>query len=256
MIENITVLAKAYPERSKKYGALVCTAGINEFGDFRRLYPVPWNQFFAGCPAKFSKWDIISVDITNEGKRDHRQESRKVVSPHLIKRVASLTTKNNWLERTNVIKTIEDISMCAMQRKQKASPFPLEKTMCLVKPRLIKRMLAKPRECITDAGEALCMNNLVQTDLYGNKMPDRLPWVGFKYLCSDHNCKGHRMMCVDWEFQELYRREGEEAAKKKLDWLTKRDLRFVCGTIWNHPFSWVIVSLLYPPIQMNRSLLD
>jgi len=247
MIEHITVLAKAYPERSKKYGALVCTAGVNEAGEFRRLYPVPWNQFFKGNPAKFAKWDVIEVETTSKGIRDHRAESRKVVYPHMIRRIGSLSTKGGWKDRRTVIASINGPTMCQVQRMQKESDKPLEKTLCVVRPNNIKKMLAKPKECITDEGESVCMNALVQTDLYGNKLPDRLPWVGFIYQCEEPDCKGHRMMCIDWEFQELYRREGEDSAKKKLDWLVERDLRFLCGTIWNHPFSWVIVSLLYPP---------
>ncbi|HOV82963.1 MAG TPA: hypothetical protein PLQ01_09860 [Methanothrix sp.] len=247
MLEKIVVLAKTYPEKSKKYGALVCTAGINEQGDFRRLYPVPWNQFFKGNPAKFSKWDIIAVDTTTDGLRDHREESRKVVHPHMIRSLSSITTKKQWADRIAVMNSLDNTSLCEVQRTQRAAERPLEKTLCMVTPRKVNKLLAKPRDCITDEGEVNCMDGLIQTDLYGNRLPSRLPWVGFTFTCDCADCKGHRMMCIDWEFQELYRREGEDKAREKLEWLKQRDLRFICGTIWNHPFSWVVVSLLYPP---------
>jgi hypothetical protein len=37
--EKIVVLVRATPEESKRHGYLVCVAGINEKGEFRRVYP-------------------------------------------------------------------------------------------------------------------------------------------------------------------------------------------------------------------------
>lgn len=37
--EKIVVLVRATPEESRKHGYLVCVAGINEKGEFRRVYP-------------------------------------------------------------------------------------------------------------------------------------------------------------------------------------------------------------------------
>ena len=44
MKERILILAKTYPTYSKKYFELVCTAGINERGEWRRIYPVPFRS--------------------------------------------------------------------------------------------------------------------------------------------------------------------------------------------------------------------
>lgn len=37
--EKIVVLVRATPEESKKHGYPVCVVGINEKGEFRRVYP-------------------------------------------------------------------------------------------------------------------------------------------------------------------------------------------------------------------------
>ena len=43
--KRVLVTVTAYPEKSKKYGQVVCTIGLTEEGDWIRLYPVPFNVF-------------------------------------------------------------------------------------------------------------------------------------------------------------------------------------------------------------------
>ena len=71
MKERILVLARAIPERSEKYGRLVCVAGINDDNKFRRLYPYTLQT------SRFHKKDVIEVEA-GENDRDKRRESRKI----------------------------------------------------------------------------------------------------------------------------------------------------------------------------------
>ncbi len=41
--KRVLVTVKAYPEKSKKYGEVVCTIGLTEEGEWIRLYPIPFN---------------------------------------------------------------------------------------------------------------------------------------------------------------------------------------------------------------------
>jgi hypothetical protein len=41
-VERILILAKTYPSPSAKHTETSCVAGINEAGEPRRLYPVPF----------------------------------------------------------------------------------------------------------------------------------------------------------------------------------------------------------------------
>lgn len=41
MIKEILIVAKTYPTKSKKYTELVCTAGVDEDGNWYRIYPIP-----------------------------------------------------------------------------------------------------------------------------------------------------------------------------------------------------------------------
>lgn len=53
--EKLLVLAKTYPTISKTYEHLVCIAGITEDGEWRRIYPVPWNLFWKGSEKSLRK---------------------------------------------------------------------------------------------------------------------------------------------------------------------------------------------------------
>lgn len=41
MKKKILIVVKTYPTRSKKYQELVCTAGLDEKGNWYRIYPIP-----------------------------------------------------------------------------------------------------------------------------------------------------------------------------------------------------------------------
>ena len=43
--KKVLLTVKAYPEKSRRYGAVVCTAGITDSGEFVRLYPIPFENF-------------------------------------------------------------------------------------------------------------------------------------------------------------------------------------------------------------------
>ena len=84
--ERITVVAKTYPEDSRKYGGLVCTAGINDKGEWRRLYPIPWALFWSenahSRAKKFQTFDIIALPIRRRTE-DTRHESYSL-NPHTV----------------------------------------------------------------------------------------------------------------------------------------------------------------------------
>ena len=44
MKERILITVKTYPTLSLKYAELVCTAGVNERGEWRRIYPIQFRH--------------------------------------------------------------------------------------------------------------------------------------------------------------------------------------------------------------------
>jgi hypothetical protein len=247
MKQQITILAKTYPELSKRHGALICTAGINDSGDLVRLYPVPWDFFFKNKKTGFAKWDIIEVEMEKSAEGwDHRKESYKI-DHHTIKVVGHIGTGKDrkWSERMKFIRPISK-NLCEVQRNQKNGESD---TLAIIKPIPNLQFKVRPRRDIGSKAEEICLEGTDRFDseIRGYCRPEKLPWIGADFKCFDPFCKGHKTMFLDWEVQELYRRLKEDKTKQKIDSFNEKDLYLMMGTIYRHPYSWVEISTFYPP---------
>ncbi|RLE78476.1 MAG: hypothetical protein DRJ52_10365, partial [Thermoprotei archaeon] len=259
--EKIVVIAKTYPEVSSKHGPLVCVAGVNEYGEWRRLYPIPYKIWVDKEyeDIRFKKWDIIEVEV-KKASHDPRKESRKVVDWRKIKIIDHI---KRWDYRLHIISRLLDPDI--------ESVVNSDRSLGVVKPRRIVDFYAKPRKRLRDKAEKIVLNKMDEADsiitlLEYVEMKDKYllpdikekdikvektPWIGYRFYCSNPLCRGHEMMVIDWEAQELFRkyRQVDGPVKKKLydDMITKRDLYFVIGNTWRYYKSFMIISLFYPP---------
>lgn len=71
--ERILITVRTYPILSTKYIETVCTAGINDKGEWRRLYPVPLR--FLEDEKQYKTFDIVKVKLRSNP--DGRPESRR-----------------------------------------------------------------------------------------------------------------------------------------------------------------------------------
>ena len=100
--KRVTIITKAYPEPSTKYGDVACTAGITDEGEWIRLYPIDMRYFIG--KDKISKFDNIEVEVKKDNDKLSRKESHKVRpdSIHVIDR--NLTKpKVDWKRRNDII---------------------------------------------------------------------------------------------------------------------------------------------------------
>jgi hypothetical protein len=255
--ETIVIIAKTYPELSEKYGCLVCTVGINEDGEWRRIFPIPWYFFMRPGKEKrlnFKKWDIVSLTL-QKAQHDPRKESYRVIEPEKLQILGSI---KDWNERRQLVQKYLDPDMKTLREEKRS--------LGLIKPKTIEDFLEKRRERIKDEGEKAVLDRLIPTLLpefelpvkpwWENLRPTEIPWMGYQFTCQGKECKGHSMMCVDWEIQELYRKEGFQKTKQKaLFWMKERDLYFCVGTTWKFP-TWMIISLIYPPKMLEQPLIE
>jgi len=260
--ERIIVLAKTYPEISKKHGPLVCVAGINEYGEWRRLYPIPfaiWSDKKYRDIA-FRKWDIIEVEVSERPpEHDSRNESRKVLDWRSIKIVERIS---EWEQRMTIFSEILDPDIETIVASGRS--------LGAVKPRQVLDFFDKPRERLKDEAEKEVLKKMDEADAkatlleylrIGDKhlLPDvrerdvkieEIPWIGYRFFCGNPNCRGHEMMVIDWEAQELFRnyRTIEPVRRKMYHELAfKRDLYFIVGNTWRYHRSFMIVGIFYPP---------
>ena len=247
MKEHLLLLCMTYPNPSRKYSATVCMAGINEENEFRRIYPVPYDIFYN---REFHKKQWISYDILEKG--DSRKESYKI-RPETIEHYKKIT--DNDL-RIICKEKCSDMEHLWKQKRIDGTSLGIIKpdiSKIFIKPRQpTKREIARNKQTSID-GSSVAPLDLLDYD------------VKYKFTCSD-NCKGHIAMCLDTESGQLYRNiikntDDPEEIRAKMEYallnrISKKDLYFMMGTHSKHRESWMIISLLYPPKQVNKSLLD
>ena len=72
------------------------------------------------------------------------------------------------------------------------------------------------------------------------------------------------MLCTDWEMGQAYRAwrrqygsagwEAKFRQQFETEMIEKNDTHFFVGTIHQHPGSWIIVGLFYPPRPLMNDL--
>lgn len=262
------MIAKTYPEISTKYGPLVCTVGLNENLEWRRIYPIPAKIFFDEqySHLRFKKWDIIEVELTDARPKDPRIESYKVVNWGNIKIIGHV---ERWEDKIGFLEKVLD--------KDIESIWNSNRSIGVIKPTKLIDFFDKPRERIKDEAEKEVLNKINEAqatlEQYINikvaendilpeiKEKDikieKLPWIGYKFNCSNINCKGHEMMAIDWEIQELFRRYRQiDSVKNKVffEFKNTRNIYFVIGNTWKFRKSFMIISVVYPPVSTKPNI--
>jgi hypothetical protein len=72
----------------------------------------------------------------------------------------------------------------------------------------------------------------------------------YQFRCAEVTCRGHRIMCTDWEMGQSYRRWRDQYGERweamfrqryERDMIEKNDTHFYVGNIHQHPDNWLIV---------------
>ena len=261
--EKIIVLAKTYPELSSRHGPIVCVAGVNEYGEWRRLYPIPFEIWRDEkyMDIKFSKWDIIEVDVSEKPPpHDRRFESRRVLNWENIRVVDHI---GDWSYRLTIINELLDNDVETI--------ISSGRSLGVIRPRRVDDFFDKPRHKLREDAEKIVLRKMDEADsritlfeyfdmndehlLPEVREPEakieELPWIGYKFYCNNPRCRGHEMMVIDWEAQQLFRRYKtvDGPVKKKFfdELVYQRDLYFILGNTWRYLKSFMIIGLFYPP---------
>jgi hypothetical protein len=95
--EELLILTKTYPAPSTQYRETTCVAAVNNLGQLRRLFPVPY-RLLEGS-AQFKKWEWITARLTIPDK-DHRPESHRIDADSIERSDNILDTKHgDWSAR-------------------------------------------------------------------------------------------------------------------------------------------------------------
>ncbi len=264
---RILITVKTYPTISETLrDEIVCTAGLNEDGEWIRLYPIPFRSL--DYVSQYKKYDWIEVDVKKH-KSDWRHESYSPVNlkTHPIRIIGHLDTKHDWKKRKNLAlrKIYTDLAELIDDSKETGNKISLT----TFKPTSIDDFICTPvtREWEPKKIAWLQQQNLFE-DVSQKKIIRKIPYK-FSYKFRDINNRESTLMIEDWELGQLFwkqlaRKGNEEEArldvkKKYFNQLTKKDLHFFLGTNYVHhsksaknPF--IIVGLFYPPMTSQLEM--
>jgi len=256
------IVVRTYPTPAQQGIEVSCTAAITVSGEWLRLFPVPYR--FLDPDKRFRKYQW--VDVTVSKASDHRIESYKIENNGIAIVTEPLPTDHGWRARREIIEPLVKPSLCWLQRERDRCQFP---TLGIFKPKQIRRLVME-REPQPEWSEAE-LQILRRRTLF-NETPSpktELVKVPFKFSydfdCDDAECRGHRLMCSDWEMGESwrkwqgeYRDKWETAFREKYEahMIQDCDTHFYVGTVHKNPRSWIIVGLFYPPKPAATPLFD
>lgn len=231
--ERITILVKACPTWSQKLGKYtICTGGINDKGEWRRLYPMPQPVVMA---KGISLWNVIKVEVSEETS-DPRKETRLIKPETIVDLGSKLKTRE---QKREFLAKYTDSSL---------NKPTLGRTCSIIKPKLIDFEVIKRKP------------EFSQATLYGGifkKNPYEDIGLYYTFQCQEpcEICKKkpHRMECFDWGANYLFRKYDDEAiAIEKVKEMgftrmkTINDIWFVMGTHRIRPFlNWLLVGVLW-----------
>ena len=273
MKEEIFILVKTYPTLSKKYFELVCTAGINRKGEWRRIYPIPFRQL--SDIEKYKKYQWIEIDIIRNHS-DVRKESYRVSPQTEIKVLSTIDTDNDksWQTRKELIfantKVYTNLKIIIKKANNEN-----ELSLAIFKPTEITDFTYEKDSEEWDEKKLRAIEaNKQQLKLFEEykreiEIVNKLPYK-FYYHFKDDAGKESKLMIEDWEIGQLYwnclkRKSKKEAltdivAKYKNNFINNKDIYFFLGTTrqyhgWaKNPF--VITGVFYPPKENTQQILQ
>jgi len=276
MKEKILITVKTYPTLSSKYAELVCTAGVNDAGEWRRLYPIRFRQLYD--EQKYQKYQWVEAKL-EPSKIDNRPESFKIIEDSLQVIGEPLSTKNMWVQRRdafiNKVSIYKDLTVLIAQAHQN------KLSLAAFKPSRFLDFICKPVERewdsqklkeLEDQKKQLHLFDDAETVAQQFEVVNKLPYK-FSYKFEDNKGRSSTLMIEDWEIGALYWNclrnsfGDEKVAVQKVRekfWerfvaSNKHDLTLILGTTLEfhrkkalNPF--VIIGVFYPPKDIQGRL--
>lgn len=271
-IERILITVKTYPTLSRKYGELVCTAGIRPDGTWVRLYPVPFRRLDE--PEQYAKFDWINAELV-KNQSDPRPETHRLLDMNALHVVNHVGTADAWRERRHLMLQTATVYTRLQTLNEEAKSNTI--SLAVFKPTKIIGFEWEEEEREWDTAKiAEIRKRAYQGELFVEeawrqtfKIIPKLPY-SFSYRFEDETGQTSRMQVLDWEVGALFwnclRNAGgdeqlslEKVRTKYLDEFLKTDLHFFLGTTQQFHFvspnPWVIVGVFPIPHETQLSLL-
>jgi hypothetical protein len=247
LVERLLITVKTYPTISSSNIETVCTGGVTDAGEWRRLYPIPF-RYLEG-PKQYRLFDVVYVEVSGS-TTDSRPETRRPVlaSLRVVERLESWTSRCQWVNPTILP------SMRAMIEKGK--------TLVPVRVREVLSFDAVPAE---DDWTTMQKEKLNQELLFEKRKPlEKIPF-DFRVRWRDDDGAEHDSLFISWEVCQTfraYRRRYRDPVKEMTDkWMRDifgcdKELSFFIGNMARFRANYLLCGTFSPPKEAaNNELL-
>lgn len=258
--ERILVTVKTYPTPHPRHHEFVCTAGINEAGDWRRLWPIPFR--YLRKERQFRRYEWVDVDIRKQ-TGDPRRESH-VVDPDTLHRSGDFVdARHRWRARRGLLVPHAAASIEELQDRRRADGT----SMGFLRPKTLRRL-----ELVWQKRSSWSVEQRSQTrqqQLLASARPlQELPFrLQLHYSCDDSRCRGHRQNITDWEVGALFfklraagrdiPRAAEETRSAFARFLSNEyDTWLFVGTLGPAKPTFIVTGLFYPKAERQARLFE
>ena len=234
---EVTILVKALPQPSKKFGETVCCAGLTDSGEWKRLFPIRFRHLSGS--QSFQRWDRVNFSY-HLPRQDTRRESC-----HVFEDTISIGKPLSKHERVRLLNRV------IVESAKKAEEAG--QSLALIRPKntvfKFKKKTASQLESEREAyGRAASQGSFLDQELAAMEpSPFR-----FGFAFEDGSGK-HAYQCADWEIHAMYfsgrLRIGEA---KTLAWMEHTfnetyptaGMAFALGNMAKRPQTWQLLGVI------------
>ncbi len=235
---RVFILVKALPRPSNKHSETVCCAGIDAYGQFRRLYPVRFRQLKEG--SSFKRWDEVEFGYRRP-TTDTRSESC-----HVFEDTIRLT--GSVLKRSERAKVLHPLVVGSANVLADT-----KRSLGIVQPRSTKFFWRKKSSSQIEAERAAYSAAALQTSMFDAELDaiEPTPYT-FQFKFSDdggiHHCS-----CADWEPHATFFRQRQATSEAEAlqflsdkfnDEYPKKGMLFALGNMQKRPKIWQLLGVL------------
>lgn len=241
--ERILITLRTYPQPSARHIETVCTGGITEGLEWRRLDPVPLRYLEA--EQQYRTFDVVELDV-NPGK-DGRPETRipHLPSLHITDRLEHWPARCDWIQPT-IFPSLDALT----DEGRSLGPVSAPQIKDIVVTKTAADWSAKQKQ------------KLAQANLFDEQRPlEKVPFT-FHVLWADEDGAEHKSLIAAWEILETYRQYKRKYAdpieRMRAKWLEDlfgphRKCSFFMGNIAKRRKVFMVCGWFVPPKEIADS---
>ena len=256
------VVVKAAPILTSQPEEAVCVAAVTLEPNPRwiRLFPVPFRDLQSD--SRFRKYQEVRLQV-RLSNIDRRPESYVPILD-TIEPGKLIDTRDDWAERRRRLDGLDRPTMCDLNTLNSDGSTPDVPSLAIIETDGVPQLEITERSQDRVRRDEEKANAIAaQYGLFDNpnlkEIPlEIIPWrFRYVYNCVDYNCRGHRQTIVDWEAAMLWRKlkgqsDWQELMQKTfIDrlWAPNKKSELFVGNQQQHPQSFLVLGVFYPPIS-------